>query len=214
MTYLSPFNVFYFTDVSFALRYTLNLLISFWSVKDLVWSNLLQGTWLLWLILPIFAFVNLILYFRKRLNYLTTSLIASLMLTFLYSTVTISNMMLNPINSQLMRNQDRFKNTVIGQGPNIYLYDEYMSILPYAMEISKFLKDRELFDFQKKLLVDFVSKSKSEVVSDPKLRLRFDSKDNWLPSAQDPSVFSLAPTLDYEQPSLFTADLFRLILSN
>lgn len=212
--YLSPFNVYYFTDLRFALKYLINLTTSFLTAKESVWSNLVQGSWLFWIIFSILTIINFISLFRTRINYFTVSLGSALILTVLYSVVTVSNVTLNPKNSQMMRSQDRFKSTVIGQGPDIYLYDEYMSILPYAMEVSKFLRDKTLFDFQKNILLNFVDKSKSEVVLDPAHRLKLDNQNYWLSSPQDPSILSIAPTLDYEHPSLFTENLFQTMISN
>ncbi|MEQ1500570.1 MAG: hypothetical protein ABL917_04365, partial [Parcubacteria group bacterium] len=56
---------------------------------------------------------------------------------------------------------------VVGNGPNIFLYDEYLSSFAYAMDVSKYNKNYEGYNYQKSILLSLIEKTKKEIVVDP-----------------------------------------------
>lgn len=124
-------------------------------------------------------------------------------IVLIHVSVFLLNVANNKSNVQKMQSAHYFENTVVGNGANIFLYDEYLSELAYAMDISKYDHDRASFEYQKSILLSLIEKTKKEIVRDPIGLLPILNSGNLKEVAIENHDTPVVTILDYNAPIRF-----------
>ena len=124
----------------------------------------------------------------------------------LYLVTTAANRINNQKNVAAMTKMNFYQDVVIGRGPNIFLYDEYLSAAAFMMDVSKLERNFEAYTYQKNFLMTLLKKSKEEISYDPIGFIaaldRGELKEVGIEN-QDKPVGSI---LDYNSPVRFNLD--------
>lgn len=200
------FNAYYIQDFSVILNQLKNMLLNLF----LVFKNLPEHLsnnyyYVLLLIVPVWLWTNLerLMFRIDKTNLKLLSRWVGIAVIVFYTSVTAMNLYFNPRNVAEMKKHNFFAKKVVGNGKEVYLYDEYMSSIIYAMEIAKYNKNPEWFEYQKSVLKKLLEKSKAQIVVDPigfKSQLDFGNLKN---VEVDLHSADLNTALDYNSPTPF-----------
>jgi hypothetical protein len=166
----ASFNAYFIQDYSILLtqlsRMLVNLLLV---IKNLPVHFIRNISYIFLLIIPVWVWTNAkSSLFHPRFEKVKASFkYTSVAVLVFYTSVTLLNLYFNPRNIVEMKGQNFFLNKVVGNGKEIFLYDEYVSSIVYAMEIAKFNKNREWFEYEKSVLGKLLEKTKRQIVVDP-----------------------------------------------
>jgi hypothetical protein len=170
-TYRHPsFNAYFIQDYSLILKQLNRMLENLLALFNNSPSHLFKNIYYIFLlIIPVWIWTNSNYFFlhgnpeKIKIFFKYTSI----SIIFFYLSITAMNFYFNPKNVATMKAQNYFSQKVMGNGKEIFLYDEYISSITYAMEIAKYNKDPEWFEYQKKILVRLLNLTKTQIIKDP-----------------------------------------------
>lgn len=86
---------------------------------------------------------------------------------FFYALVTFSNLKNNQKNVNIIKEQGGFRQVLVADGFELYLYDELISSIGRVLAYSKISHNRERFDYNHKVLESYVQKIQNQILIDP-----------------------------------------------
>ncbi|MBC7540339.1 MAG: hypothetical protein H7281_16065 [Bacteriovorax sp.] len=166
----ASFNAYYIQDYLVLLNQLSKMLVNlFLLLKNLPFHYVKNINYMFLLIIPVWVWTKFksFLFHREVEKVKLTFQYTGTIIVLFYTYVTFSNLYFNPRNVAIMKKQNYFSKKVVGNGKEIFLYDEYTSSIVYAMEIAKLNKNREWFDYQKSVLGKLLERTKKQIVFDP-----------------------------------------------
>lgn len=157
----------------------------------------------------LFYLCFILAFFVFKISYLTNFLNRKKNLSFIaiylfciYTLTTFINSYFNPINSLAMKQSHSYENIVVGNGSNVFTYDNMTIDLLLSLELDKYYGFKDDFEFKKKWYVNYLNHVKNEVIED---KINF---LNTLNSGKLPKVGLLdlddeSIVLDYSKPHRF-----------
>lgn len=157
------FNSYYIQTPSRIFGEVLNMLYRIWRGILHLPSYMIDG-WAYFVIISflyaIYRFLTPLLGKKTFTYYLGTLLFLSVL------ALTISNGIYNDKNSKEFLHQGGYLNKVVGAGENIFIVHEVLSTMVLGLEMEKIDQNYPNFVYRKKVLMDYLKKTKEEVLWD------------------------------------------------